>query len=57
MLSKGKQWWDENLSEQERAQYLFALIKTLDTTQMGIQQQNLRSMRLYNYTDRDWETP
>jgi len=48
MLSKGKQWWDEDLSEQERAQYLFALIKTLDTTQMGIQQQNLRSMRLYN---------
>ena len=47
-MLKGKQWWDEELSEQERAQYLFALIKTLDTTQMGIQQQNLRGMRLYN---------
>lgn len=48
MLAKGKQWWDEELNERERAEYLFALIRTLDTTQMGIQQQNLRGMRLYN---------
>lgn len=47
-LLKGKQWWDNDLSDSQRAQYLFGLIRTLDSVQMGIQQNNLRCMRLYN---------
>jgi hypothetical protein len=47
-LLKGKQWWDKDLSDEYRAQYLFGLIRTLDSSQMGIQQNNLRCLRLYN---------
>jgi len=47
-LLRGKQWFDSDLSESQRAQYLFGLLKTLDSNQMGIQQNNLRCLRLYN---------
>jgi hypothetical protein len=47
-LMKGRQWFDEDLTEQQRAQYLFGLLDTLDSNQMGIQQNNLRCLRLYN---------
>jgi len=47
-LLKGKQWFDPELSESQRAQYLFGLMKTLDSNQMGVQQNNLRCLRLYN---------
>ena len=47
-LLRGKQWFDENLNDTQRAQYLFGLMKTLDSNQMGVQQNNLRCLRLYN---------
>lgn len=47
-LIKGKQWFDEDLSESQRAHYLFGLMKTLDANQMGVQQNNLRCLRMYN---------
>jgi hypothetical protein len=47
-LLRGKQWFDENLDDTQRAQYLFGLMKTLDSNQMGVQQNNLRCLRLYN---------
>lgn len=47
-LLKGKQWFDSDLSEQQRAQYLFGLMRTLDSNQMGVQQNNLRCLRMYN---------
>ena len=48
MLLQGKQWYDEDLTEKQRSEYLFGLMKTLDTNQMGVQQNNLRCLRLYN---------
>ena len=48
MLIQGKQWYDEDLTEKQRSEYLFGLMKTLDTNQMGVQQNNLRCLRLYN---------
>jgi hypothetical protein len=47
-LMRGKQWFDEDLNDTQRAQYLFGLMKTLDSNQMGVQQNNLRCLRLYN---------
>jgi hypothetical protein len=47
-MIQGKQWYDSDLSEKQRAEYLFGLLKTLDQSQTGVQQNNLRCLRLYN---------
>ena len=47
-MIKGIQWYDSDLSEKQRSEYLFGLLKTLDQSQTGIQQNNLRCLRLYN---------